>query len=453
MGDFNSKEAEREFLELYINYAAEIGNTNTVGLSKENVDKYLEIFQYMTSPYDREGNYDPKITFDLISAIVEGQVKQYVELGKAKEKIANELPHDPNVSDEHRNEMISRIAIHNTKAGKYIASSSDAYNELAMGIDDNNKLHAKLRKDLYQMAGLEYNGSFNATTFLAKMTEDIKAKVKASLSEEDKRYFEIGATQELFIGLPEDYKKCSKEQMDYANQMKQSINPQTNEEKKKFLEENKVLSRYDNINDLLKNKKETLASKNQELLDTNSFGHSNSTEFQNILDCYEGVADALEGKEFTGKNSVLNGKRKNIEHKKNLMGAFNQLEDALVTYLEDKWKPRKSPIGKKRYSKAIEMLEIIDSEKAKALKDYHALKNSTKNRMADNFATFYKNELVRNNNSNWSVMELDGEDLKETKQVSFKELIAEDGEVQVGKVLKSSSGKSMAKGEVSVKPK
>ena len=159
----------------------------------------------------------------------------------------------------------------------------------------------------------------------------------------------------------------------------------------------------------------------------NRLGHINSGKFNDIIDNSNKILTMLSDNLVNGNNSILNSEMNAIYKKKIRVAVINDLENSLVSYLEDKWKPRRTDMGAARFDAAFAMLEAIDPEKSKALRDYHSMQRELSGKVADSFDTYYKDIASRHaRNEGWEIIDKNG---KEIEQMSFKDIMREEGKI------------------------
>lgn len=459
MFDVFDKESIDALVKLYLSYAKAFAEDQLDDIGEDKKEQYRQMFRFLAAPVDGTGEYNAEITEAVLEELADYQVRQYAQLAKEKEIVLNELPIDHNIKDSNKEKFAEGIAVFNTQAGKNAAAINYFMQDFTMDFEDNS--NKSLRKDMYRMADLRDPNRRSGTAVFEAILEKKKAEYRATLSEEDKKYFDKGLQINLFATVPnkDNFKKLPADYISYAERKENDCKLVLKEESVNYFKDNRFLKQYEKINALITDKREPIKNKGNELRNVVlTPGHRNSDAYQKIIDSLGYLEEAYNKKKLDNeKDGVFSNSVKGIKDKKKIAGSFFYLEQSLVEYLEDKWKPRRSPMGKQRFAKAFELLEQIDPEKAQILKDYHAEKNKLKSKLKDNFNTFYQKKIAQANDE-WTLINNSLEEagqvkikdsaLKNHERVSIADIAAEEGLVQNSKkTVKVTDNKSLENGK------
>lgn len=396
-----SKEELKKLAEMYVTLEDLLGDPNYTRFTEEQRAMYGKILAYNLMGINDKGEYDSNITYNLLDTLAEYQVDQYVALGKKLEEVKNDLPLDSNLSEEQklkqekmRDKFAESVTAFNTVPGCGAKSYYSfmvffsLYDETA-DLADKLKLGKKNEiKDLY----LEL--------VLKKADEKFN-----NLSEEDKKYFEVGRKVNLGIDPPISIKfdDFPQEWKHYAEEKRKEIYDLLDKTIDKYGVENIFYKNYKDSEQVVLNfynKQYDIDDSMKKLCAIPSGGHTNSESYNEIINAFDAYVDL--GLNENGISNIQDAKEEGLRLKKKAVGTINRFEDALTNYLEDKWKPRKSPMGEQRFDKVFEILEKVNPEKAEDMREFHAMKNASKSNKTVDFETYCQNKKAEKECLNFS---------------------------------------------------
>lgn len=386
-----SKEELKKFAEMIFNYGATVLDDTDTRMTAEQKDMYCDMFIYLMAGINEKGDFDSSVTYNFLDALSDYQVEQYTLLGKEIEKSKNNLKIDSNLSAEEqakqekmRDKFAKSIASYNTIHG---------YRTNNLSILFHHADSSAVARDLEEKLGVDANDSLLGV-FTSMVTKKSREKME-TLSEEEKRYFEMGCEYgggneapgaKVYDDYPQEWKT-------YAEGRIAERDASVNEVIQKHGIENSLYKKYADTKQKtinFVNKFDDTLTDVRELAHIPSFGHISSAKFNEIIYACRAIKNMEINDE--DKEGMQLGIPSGVRLIKTVEGKIDRLENALTNYLEDKWKPRKTPLGEKRFDKAFEILEKLNPAKARDMHEFHAMKADSKGRKTVDFEAYCQNK-------------------------------------------------------------